>query len=396
MQKLSPLQIVPLAALTAIGMLAIDLYLPALPYLAEELHTGLPTIQGTISVYMIALALSQLVWGAIADKLGMRVTLLAGIAFEIAASIACALASNITLLIVFRAIQGIGGGAATVVVPVLLRRRCSDTDAVRALSWVAMAESAIPAAAPVLGTLILLRADWRFCFWVIAVLAVLLIPFVLKLGDDEPLHHQDEPANYLLLLRHPDFLRNATFYGLSFGALVTFVASAPHLIHQWLQQGPTIFVVMQICGVSGFMLGAMRGGPLVQHYGADRIMRIGGWMQLLATLALALLGAMAFRHAPAMIIAWAVFCAGLGLRGPAAMTRTLSVPPALTSLASGFLMFMALVLSGIGTQIAGFLLPYGMLPVALLMMAMIIVSLLLQKDVPPALVATAALGHIDI
>jgi hypothetical protein len=108
---------------------------------------------------------------------------------------------------------------------------------------------------------------------------------------------------------------------------------------------------------------------------------------LLATLALALLGALAFKHAAAMItmvtmvIAWAVFCAGLGLRGPAAMTRTLSVPPALTTLASGFLMFMALVLSAIGTQIAGFLLPYGMLPVALLMMAMIIVSLRLQKNI---------------
>jgi MFS family permease len=389
MQKLSPLQIIPLAALTAIGMLAIDLYLPALPYLAQELNTSLPTVQGTISVYMIALALSQLAWGAVADKLGMRGTLLAGIAIEIAAGIGCAMAADISLLIVFRAIQGIGAGAATVVVPVLLRRRCSDTDAVRALSWVSMAESAIPAVAPVLGTLILLRADWRFCFWVIVVLAVLLIPFVLKIGNDEPLHHQDEPASYLLLLRHADFLRNAALYGLSFGALVTFVASAPHLIHQWLQEGPEIFVIMQICGVSGFVLGAARGGPLVQHHGAERIMRIGGLMQLLATLALALLGLLAFRHAAAMIIAWAMFCAGLGLRGPAAMTQALSVPPALTSLASGFLMFLALILSGIGTQIAGFLLPYGMLPVALLMAAMMALSLRLHKPMRKASHKTA-------
>jgi MFS family permease len=385
MQKLSPLQIVPLAALTAIGMLAIDLYLPALPYLAQELNTSLPTVQGTISVYMIALALSQLAWGAVADKLGMRGTLLAGIAIEIAAGIGCAIAADIGLLIVFRAIQGIGAGAATVVVPVLLRRRCSDTDAVRALSWVSMAESAIPAVAPVLGTLILLRADWRFCFWIIVVLAVLLIPFVLKIRDDQPLHlHRDEPASYLLLLRHADFLCDAALYGLSFGALVTFVASAPHLIHQWLQEGPEIFVVMQICGVSGFMLGAARGDPLVQRHGAERIMRIGGFMQLLATLALALLGLLAFKHAAAMIIAWAVFCGGLGLRGPAAMTRALSVPPALTSLASGFLMFLALILSGIGTQIAGFLLPYGMLPVALLMAAMTALSLRLHKPMRKA------------
>jgi MFS family permease len=383
MQKISPLQIIPLAALTAIGMLAIDLYLPALPYLAQELNATLPTIQSTLSIYTIALALSQLAWGAVADRLGMRTTLLAGIALEIAASIGCALATDITLLIAFRAVQGIGAGAATVVVPVLLRRRCSDTDAVRALSWVSMAESVIPAAAPVLGTLILLRADWRYCFWIIAALAVILIPFVLKIDDDEPLLGRDEPASYLLLLRHPEFLRNALLYGLSFGALVTFVASAPHLIHQWLQQGPAVFVVMQICGVAGFMLGAARGGPAVQRYGADRMIRLGGAMQLLAALALALLGALALRHAVPMIAAWAVFCAGLGLRGPAAMTRTLSVPPALTSLASGFLMFLALILSGIGTQIAGFLLRYGMLPVALLMAAMMLVSLCLQKPAAP-------------
>lgn len=363
-------------------MLAIDLYLPALPYLAQELNTTLPTIQGTISVFMMALALSQLLWGAIADRLGMRMTLLAGIAIEAVTSVACALASDITLLIVFRAIQGIGAGAATVVVPVLLRRRCSDTDAVRALSWVSMAEAVIPAVAPVVGTLILLRADWRFCFWIIAVLALALIPFVLKTEDDEPLHRPGEPANYLLLLRHPDFLRNALLYGLSFGALVAFVASAPHLIHQWLRQSPTVFAVMQVCGVAGFMLVASRGGPAAQRHGADRIIRIGGWLQLLASLGLVLLGALAFRHAAAMIALWAVFCAGLGLRGPSAMTRTLSVPPELTSLASGFLMFLAMILAGIGTQIAGFLLRYGMLPVALLMTAMTLASLLLQKPAP--------------
>ena len=84
-----------------------------------------------------------------------------------------------------------------------------------------------------------------------------------------------------------------------------------------------------------------------------------------------------------MIAAWMLFCAGFGLRGPAAMTRSLTVPPALTSMASGFVMFLALVLSAIGTEIAGFLLHYGMLPVALLMTAMIACSLLLPKKNGP-------------
>jgi hypothetical protein len=77
-----------------------------------------------------------------------------------------------------------------------------------------------------------------------------------------------------------------------------------------------------------------------------------------------------------------LFCAGLGLRGPSTVTRALSVPKSLTSLASGFLMFLALTLSGVGTQIAGFLLHRGLLPVALLVAAMILASMVLQKDEP--------------
>ena len=375
------LQIIPLAALTGVGMLATDLYLPALPHLAHDLGSDVPTVQATISSFMIALALSQLFWGAVADKLGMRNTLLAGIALLAATGVACALAADVDALIVYRTIQGIGAGAATVVVPVLLRRRFTDADAVRAISWVSIAESIIPAIAPVIGTGILLVSGWRGNFWLVAVLALILLPFILALVPGrQVLHAPDETVSYPALLQNRAFLRDATVYGLTFGALVTFVASAPHLIEQWSGRGPAIFALMQVCGVSSFIVAASRAGAMAHRCGTYKLMKAGAIVQLFSVAGLIALGLLDVRHVAPLIACWMLFCGGLGLRGPSTVTRALSVPKSLTSLASGFLMFLALTLSGIGTQIAGFLLHDGLLPVALLVAAMILASMVLQKD----------------
>src|SRR5450830_52245 len=377
------LQIVPLAALTGVGMLATDLYLPALPHLAQDLGTDVPAVQATISSFMVALALSQLFWGALADKLGMRNTLLAGIALLAATGVACALATNVNTLIFYRTLQGIGAGAATVVVPVLLRRRFADADAMRAISWVSIAESIIPAIAPVIGTGLLLVSGWRSNFWLVAVLALILLRFIMALVPGrQVLHTPEETVSYPALLKNRAFLRDAAVYGLTFGALVTFVASAPHLVEQWNGRGPGTFALMQVCGVASFIVAASRAGAMAHRCGTYRLMKSGAVVQLISVAGLIALGFLEVRQVAPLVLCWMLFCAGLGLRGPSTVTRALSVPKSLTSLASGFLMFLALTLSGIGTQIAGFLLHFGLLPVALLVAAMIVASMLLQKDTP--------------
>lgn len=375
------LHIIPLAALTGVGMLATDLYLPALPHLALDLGTDVPAVQATISSFMIALALSQLLWGAFADKLGMRNTLLAGIGLLAATGAACALASDVTALIIYRTLQGVGAGAATVVVPVLLRRRFTDAEAMRAISWVSIAESVIPAVAPVLGTGMLMLAGWRSNFWLVSVLALILLPFVLKLVPGrQGLHTADETVSYFILIKNRTYLRNATVYGLTFGALVTFVASAPHLVEQWSGHGPGMFALMQVCGVSGFILAASRAGAMAHRCGLYTLMHRGAVMQLMAVSGLIVLGLTDVRGMTPLILCWVLFCGGLGLRGPATITQALSVPASQTSLASGFLMFLALTLSGIGTQLAAFMLSSGLLRPALLVAVMIVASLLLQHD----------------
>ena len=123
-----------LGALIAIGPLTIDTYLPALPSITRDLAASESAVQGTLTGILLGMGLGQLLVGPLADAVGRRRPLIAGLALHIAASVFCAFAPTIELLTVGRAIQGLGNAAVAVVSPwrwcvtsspAPPRRRCS-------------------------------------------------------------------------------------------------------------------------------------------------------------------------------------------------------------------------------------------------------------------------------
>lgn len=372
--------IIPLASLTGIGMLAGDLYLAALPAIATALHTATAAAQGTLAVFMAALAVSQLAWGALADRLGMRRTLLAGMALLCAGSIGCALSDTISLLMAFRVLQGFGAGAATVIVPILMRRQFSDADTIRAMSWVGIFESVVPALSPVLGTAFLTWGGWRMSFWTVALLTLLFIPLIIRIVRDVPGQAGNvRRASYRLLLSQPGFLRHTLVYALTFGTLMTFVASAPHLVHHWMGASPVVFALAQLLGVLGYIAGASFSSRCITRFGAWRLMQTGVLCQGTACAGLLTAGLINWTSATFFIACWCLFCIGLGLRAASTLTQALTVSSRLTSRASGMLMCLTLLFTGAAIAIAGFLLDGGLLPIAILMAGMIVMSALLHK-----------------
>lgn len=367
----------PLASLTAVGMLATDLYLPAVPTLSQELGGSLTQSQATLAVFMAALAISQLLWGWASDHFGERRTVLAGTALLAMASVVCALAPNIETLLVARIVQGLGAGAATVVVPVLIRKQFSEADAVKSIAVVAMAESVIPAAGPVAGAVVIAYADWRLTFWLVALPTLLLLPVISAIvADGRRPAPQTAAASWSFgpVLRNVAFMRYALSYALMFGALLAFVASAPHIATDWLGQPVSAFAFLQVCGVAAFMLGAAGGGRLAQGRGADLPIAAGVWTQAASCAALVLLAWTDLRSLAGVATAWAVFCAGLGMRGPSTMARALSAGSALAGKASGLLMFLAFAVSSVATMLVAPLLEDGLLLLALVMSAMVLAS----------------------
>ncbi|MTW10273.1 MFS transporter [Pseudoduganella eburnea] len=374
---------VPLASLTALGLLASDLYLPAIPVMAAELGASIPAAQATMALFMAALALSQLAWGWAADHFGDRRTIMAGTILLGGGSLACALAPDIAAMLAGRLLQGLGAGAATVAVPALIRRRFDEADAVKALAMVAMAESTIPAAGPVAGAAIVLYADWRATFWLLAAMSLLLLPLVARIVGRAPVPAGAAPSSqggYVTLLRNRTYLRYALSYAVMFGALLMYVASAPVLVTHALGLGIEAFAILQICGVLAFMAGATAAVRLVKRLGQRWLMRSGTLLQFLAgagLMGMALAGLAGTAGLLALAMLAALFCGGLGLRGAATMGGALQAAGADAGQGAGLLMFLSFACVAGATQLVAPFLHYGLLPLGGLLFAMVGASALL-------------------
>lgn len=379
---------IPLASLTALGLLASDLYLPAIPAMRTELGASITSAQATMALFMAALALSQLAWGWAADRFGDRRTIVAGTVLLGGGSLLCAVAPGIEAMLAGRLVQGLGAGAATVAVPALIRRRFDAADAVKALAVVAMVESTIPALGPVAGTAIVLQTGWRSTFWLIAVLALALLPLVARIIRAAPQAAAGAGADlavargesYLPLLRNRTYMRYALSYAAMFGALLMYVASAPVIVTDALGLGIEAFAALQIFGVLAFMAGAAVAVRMVRRLGERWLMRGGMVLQYLAGLGLvgiALAGLAGANGLVALALVAALFCGGLGLRGAATMGGALQAAGDSAGKGAGLLMFLAFAAVAGATQLVAPFLHYGLLPLGALLFALVTTSALL-------------------
>ncbi|GGK80742.1 multidrug effflux MFS transporter [Mangrovihabitans endophyticus] len=161
-----------LGFLIAIGPLTIDMYLPSLPSITDDLQISAAAAQLTLTGTLVGLAVGQLLVGPLSDALGRRRPLLAGVAVHIAASLLSAVAPNLVALGTLRVLQGLGAAAAAVVAMAVVRDRFTGLAAARLLSRLMLVMGAAPILAPTLGGLVLGVTSWRGVFVVLAIFGV--------------------------------------------------------------------------------------------------------------------------------------------------------------------------------------------------------------------------------
>lgn len=164
-----------LGAFVALGPLTIDMYLPALPTIREELATSSATVQLTLTGTLIGLALGQLVIGPLSDAFGRRRPLLAGTALHVVASLLVLVAPNIAVLGGLRVLQGVGTAAAGVVALAIVRDLFEGRAAATMLSRLFLVMGVAPVLAPTIGGELLRFTSWRGVFAVLAVYGVLVL-----------------------------------------------------------------------------------------------------------------------------------------------------------------------------------------------------------------------------
>jgi MFS transporter, DHA1 family, multidrug resistance protein len=384
MSRTSIKTILPLSLVTCSSMLAMDLYLPAVPNLQQSLGASINLAQATVAIFLAGLAASQLLWGEALNRIGPRRCVLIGVLALVLASLGCALAPSIETVLAMRLLQGIAAGAATVIAPSVVRATLSNEDAVRGIATISMIEAIVPAAGPVLGAVLLNFMDWRGTFWVLAAATALVLPFAVAVTPRQlPGLDRSVPAGYGAILRNGRFARLALSHGLCLGALLTFVASAPQLMQNALGMDASAFALLQLIGVGSFILMASQSARITAQLGAARAVHLGASVQILlcaTLLAVALAGRLPFW---ALLLFWSGFCGALAVRGPPAFSDALAVPPAQIGRASAMLVLTLLCLGSLGTQlVAPFMAFASAAPLAAAMLAMLLTSAALVAPYP--------------
>lgn len=229
--------IVVLGALVALGPLTIDMYLPALPKIGDELGVSSSVAQLTLTGTLAGLALGQLIVGPLSDSLGRRRPLMAGIVLHMLASLVCMFAPNIMVLGLARSLQGVGAAAATVVAIAVVGDLFSGNTAATVMSRLMLVLGVAPVLAPSLGAAVLLQASWHWVFAALVVLAgglllmgVLALPETLPEAHRRPLRVRGIAATYVSLVRDPRFVVLVLVAALGMSGLFAYVAGAAFVL----------------------------------------------------------------------------------------------------------------------------------------------------------------------
>jgi DHA1 family bicyclomycin/chloramphenicol resistance-like MFS transporter len=223
--------------MVALGPLTIDMYLPALPKIADELSVSSSVAQLTLTGTLAGLALGQLIVGPLSDSLGRRRPLMAGIVLHMLASLLCLFAPNIALLGVARGLQGVGAAAAMVVAIAVVGDLFAESVAATVLSRLMLVLGVAPVVAPSLGAAVLLQASWHWVFAVLVVmagallvLAALALPETLPVSHRRPLKVRGIAATYVELLRDARFIILVLVGALGMSALFAYIAGASFVL----------------------------------------------------------------------------------------------------------------------------------------------------------------------
>ncbi len=229
--------ILVLGALVALGPLTIDMYLPALPTIGEDLSVTSSVVQLTLTGTLAGLALGQLIIGPLSDSLGRRRPLIAGIVLHIVASLICMAAPNVAVLGFGRVLQGMGAAAGMVVALAVVGDLYRERAAATMMSRLMLVLGAAPVLAPSLGAGVLLHGSWRWVFAALVVLAGLLLlmgalalPETLPPSHRPPLRIGGVARTYVRLLRDARFVVLVSVAALAMAGLFAYIAGAAFVL----------------------------------------------------------------------------------------------------------------------------------------------------------------------
>ena len=343
--------------LTLTGTLAMHIFVPVLPLVAQDFNANLHEVQLTLSVYIIGLAIGQLFYGPLADSMGRKPVLIVGMVVYAFASLGSVFAPNLYTLIGFRFLQALGGCSGLLLGRAIVRDTTEGNETTKKLSLMNMMVMLGPGLSPILGGLLASISGWRSIFFVLSLLGLINLLLIWIYISHKKLKREASARmvfdNYKKLIISPKFIGYTIGGGLATTSFYAFLSVASfivlHQLHGTLHEVSLYLALIMV----GIWLGCFASNRLVDKLSIDKMIVLGSCISIACSLIFFIFVLFGYLNVYTIITPIIIYCFGVGITSPAALTKALNINPLVAGSASGIYGFFQMVIGALCTSLSG-------------------------------------------
>lgn len=308
-----------LSLLMAFASISTDLYLPAMPTMAQALKVSSGTLQFTVTGYLIGFSAGQLFWGPVSDRFGRKVPVAVGLVLFIVGSAGCALAIDGSQIIIGRVVQALGACANVVLARAMVRHLYHGPKAAQKMSTLMTIMAIAPLAGPTLGGQILRLGSWQAIFWSLVLIAFLTLISLSFLPETLPQHRRSPASLKQIVKRYGSFFCDRRFLSFTaagaffYAGTFAYIAASPFAYITYYHVSAQVYGLIFAAGIFGMMITAQINARLLKRYRIETMMRTGAMVSACAGMTLGINTWTGWGGLPLMIFACLLFVAATGM-----------------------------------------------------------------------------------
>jgi len=374
--------IVLLAAASALGPIAMQIMLPAIPVVRQTFAVSTGTAQLTLSLSILSIAVATLIYGPLSDRFGRRPVMLTGLCITVLGSLLCMLANSIEWLIAGRIVQAAGGAVGLVLARAMVRDTYPADRAAGVIATLVMVMVVMPMLSPLVGGELLVRFDWHSIFFLTAGFSLVLLVLMLRTMPETM--QTPTPFTGLMSMLHgfatllgsrvfTAYAMNVAFVSVTF---FTFISAAPEIMVSVLHRPANEYGYYFVMVPAAFMLGNYVTRWFSRRAGVRRMIINGSWLSITGIALALLLHLIGVHHPLALFLPIAMTTFGNGISMPNAQAAAINEFPEMAGSASGLTGFLQMGFSAVAAQLVALLYNGTVYPMMLLMLSAAVLSLL--------------------
>lgn len=386
MKKPALLFFLYLFLLSCLGQISSDVYLPALPAIRNIFHTTSQLIQLSLAVFMFGYSLSHLVYGPVSDYIGRKKPLIAGIGICVVGTLLCQFAHNIALLIVGRALQGVGAGAGAALFLSILRDVYNGNLLAKISSFLGISRALLLASSPLIGGYLLHFFNWRACFIFLFFYSSICLIVSVCIFEETNTHIQPKNLHFFTItkdiqrvLSHGQFLSYAFCVMLAFGGIVAWLTTLPFLLQDVVKLTPVQFG--WIAAISGlfFIVGGFINAMIVERFTLEKMLLIGLVIMLAAGMLMLLFGLTGTIDTAVIMIPVIIYIVGSSFTFSNAYAGAMHPFTEKAGTAGAVFGFLQILGGAISSSLMSAMHNYNQIPLAIILILSAIIALFIQK-----------------